>query len=230
MPRVVKSPQQRRAEFIAAANELFFTKGYASTSVNDLIKYVGVSKGAFYHHFDSKQAVLEAWSEDMLVQYRGVIGGLLDQPGLNAKTKWETLLRRTHQWEIGQKDIMLSFFRIINMDENLQLKHNFMQKVSALLAEYYEAILCQGNEERVFDVPSPDVTARLMVSVVNGFSEELTRKMLSNDKISELLDEVVVEVKATQLVLERMVGATPGSLPLIDDQLLQAWFTNEGEQ
>lgn len=229
MSRVVKSPQERRTEFIAAANELFFSKGYANTSVNDLIQYVGVSKGAFYHHFDSKQAVLEAWSDDMLVQYRQLIGGLVDDPNFNALTKWETLLRRTNQWEVGQKEIMLGFFKIINMDENLQLKHNFMQKVSALLAGYYEVILHQGNQEKVFDAPSTTVTARLMVSVLNGFSEELTRKMLNNDKMSGLLDEVVVEVKATQLVLERMVGATPGSLPLIDDQLLQAWFTDEGE-
>ncbi|PSW09408.1 hypothetical protein C9J01_21015 [Photobacterium rosenbergii] len=229
MSRVVKSPQERRTEFIAAANELFFSKGYANTSVNDLIQYVGVSKGAFYHHFDSKQAVLEAWSDDMLVQYRQLIGGLVDDPNLNALTKWETLLRRTNQWEVGQKEIMLGFFKIINMDENLQLKHNFMQKVSALLTGYYEVILHQGNQEKVFDAPSTTVTARLMVSVLNGFSEELTRKMLNTDKMSGLLDEVVVEVKATQLVLERMVGATPGSLPLIDDQLLQAWFTDEGE-
>ncbi|MDV5169320.1 TetR/AcrR family transcriptional regulator [Photobacterium rosenbergii] len=225
MPRVVKSPQERRAEFIAAANALFFSKGYANTSVNDLIQHVGVSKGAFYHHFDSKQAVLEAWSDDMLEQYRQVIGGLVEDPNLNALTKWETLLRRTNQWEIGQKDIMLGFFKIINMDENLQLKHNFMQKVSALLAGYYEVILCQGNQEKVFDAPSTTVTARLMVSVLNGFSEELTRKMLNTDKMSDLLDEVVVEVKATQLVLERMVGAKPGSMPLINDQLLHAWFT-----
>lgn len=225
MPRVVKSPQERRAEFIAAANALFFSKGYTNTSVNDLIQHVGVSKGAFYHHFDSKQAVLEAWSDDMLDQYRQVIGGLVEDPNLSALTKWEILLRRTNQWEIGQKEIMLGFFKIINMDENLQLKHNFMQKVSALLAGYYEVILRQGNQEKVFDAPSTTVTARLMVSVLNGFSEELTRKMLKADKMSDLLDEVVVEVTATQLVLERMVGAKPGCMPLIDDELLHAWFT-----
>lgn len=226
MARVVKSPQERRAEFISAANELFFSKGYTSTSVNDLIQYVGVSKGAFYHHFDSKQAVLEAWNDDMLVQYRQVIGGLVDDPSLSALTKWTLLLRRTNQWEIGQKEIMLGFVRIINMDENLQLKHNFMQKVSVLLAGYYETILTQGNQEKVFDVPSPEVTARLMVTVLNGFSEELTRKMLQAEQMQDLFDGVVEEVEATQLVLERMVGAEAGCMPLIDGELLHAWFTD----
>ncbi|AJR09238.1 TetR/AcrR family transcriptional regulator [Photobacterium gaetbulicola] len=227
MSRVVKSPQERRAEFIAAANELFFSKGYANTSVNDLIQHVGVSKGAFYHHFDSKQAVLEAWSDDMLAQYRQVIGGLVDDPNLSALTKWALLLRRTNQWEIGQKAIMLGFVKIINMDENLQLKHNFMQKVSALLAGYYEAILRQGSQEQVFDVPFPAVTARLMVTVLNGFSEALTQKMLQAEHIQDLFDGVVDEVKATQQILERMVAAKAGSMPLIDDELLRAWFTGE---
>ncbi|MGR5062523.1 TetR/AcrR family transcriptional regulator [Photobacterium sp. DNB22_13_2] len=226
MVRVIKSPQERRAEFISAANALFFSKGYANTSVNDLIQYVGVSKGAFYHHFDSKQAVLEAWSNDMLVQYRKMIGGLVDDPSLSALTKWTLLLRRTNQWEIGQKEIMLGFVKIINLDENLQLKHSFMQKVSALLASYYEAILRQGNQEQVFDVPSPAVTARLMVTVLNGFSEELTRKMLQAEQMQDLFDGVVEEVEATQQVLERMVGAEAGSMPLIDDEQLHAWFTD----
>ncbi|MGR5140879.1 TetR/AcrR family transcriptional regulator [Photobacterium sp. DNB23_23_1] len=226
MVRVIKSPQERRAEFISAANALFFSKGYANTSVNDLIQHVGVSKGAFYHHFDSKQAVLEAWSDDMLIQYRKMIGGLVDDPRLTALAKWERLLRRSNQWEVGQKDIMLGFVKIINMDENLQLKHNFMQKVSVLLAGYYEAVLRQGNQEQVFDVPSPAVTSRLMVTVLNGFSEALTRKVLKTERVGDLLEDVVEQVKATQQALERMVGAEAGSMPLIDDELLHAWFTD----
>ncbi len=70
MARVVKAADERRSEFIAAAQNLFYSKGYESTSVNDLISVVGVSKGAFYHYFDSKQAVLEALVDDMQSQYQ----------------------------------------------------------------------------------------------------------------------------------------------------------------
>ncbi|MCG7586295.1 TetR/AcrR family transcriptional regulator, partial [Photobacterium sp. OFAV2-7] len=82
MARVVKAADERRSEFITAAQTLFYSKGYESTSVNDLINAVGVSKGAFYHYFDSKQAVLEALVDDMQLQYQAVVGDLITSPDL----------------------------------------------------------------------------------------------------------------------------------------------------
>jgi AcrR family transcriptional regulator len=55
------SPQQRaeetRARILDAAEESFSRSGYDPTSVDDICIRAGVTKGAFYHHFPSKQAV-----------------------------------------------------------------------------------------------------------------------------------------------------------------------------
>ncbi len=55
------SPQQRaeetRARILDAAEESFSRSGYDPTSVDDICVRAGVTKGAFYHHFPSKQAV-----------------------------------------------------------------------------------------------------------------------------------------------------------------------------
>jgi AcrR family transcriptional regulator len=55
------SPQQRaeetRARILDAAEESFSRSGYDPTSVDDICARAGVTKGAFYHHFPSKQAV-----------------------------------------------------------------------------------------------------------------------------------------------------------------------------
>ena len=56
----LKKGDARRGELLAAAEKLFYTKGYENTSVQDILDAVGFSKGGFYHHFDSKLAVLEA--------------------------------------------------------------------------------------------------------------------------------------------------------------------------
>lgn len=44
---------------IGSALKLFDKKGYPRTSVEDIVEAAGLTKGAFYHHFDSKEEVLE---------------------------------------------------------------------------------------------------------------------------------------------------------------------------
>ncbi|MDH5519863.1 MAG: TetR/AcrR family transcriptional regulator, partial [Acidimicrobiia bacterium] len=68
MVRVSKAPDVRRREIVDAALELFATKGYASTTVNDILDAVGIAKGTFYHHFTSKEEVM-----------RGVVQQIVDQ-------------------------------------------------------------------------------------------------------------------------------------------------------
>jgi AcrR family transcriptional regulator len=58
-----KEPEVSRQEFIDAAYELFVQKGYHDTSVDDVIKRSGRSKGGFYHHFDSKAELFVAMFE-----------------------------------------------------------------------------------------------------------------------------------------------------------------------
>lgn len=49
-----------RGRLIAVAAELFGTRGYEDTSIDEVLNRAGVSKGALYHHFPSKEALFEA--------------------------------------------------------------------------------------------------------------------------------------------------------------------------
>ncbi|MGZ0087217.1 TetR/AcrR family transcriptional regulator [Caldibacillus thermoamylovorans] len=63
---------ERRTQFIEVAMKLFAEKGYHATSIQDLVDAWGISKGAFYHHFSSKEdlllAVLRHYSEKMVAE------------------------------------------------------------------------------------------------------------------------------------------------------------------
>jgi len=48
--------------------ELFYTKGYYNTSVDDVLKELSLSKGAFYYHFDSKEDFFIQIIENLLVR------------------------------------------------------------------------------------------------------------------------------------------------------------------
>jgi AcrR family transcriptional regulator len=71
-----------RGELVKAAKELFAARGYAGTSIEDVLARVGVSKGALYHHFPSKealfQAVFEENEQELLEQVMVVTRGLAD--------------------------------------------------------------------------------------------------------------------------------------------------------
>ncbi len=60
--------EQTRAGLIAAATKLFVTRSYDTTSVSDIATAAGVTKGAFYHHFASKEDLLLTTQEQALDQ------------------------------------------------------------------------------------------------------------------------------------------------------------------
>ena len=60
MPRTAKPAPQRRAEILDTAQRLFTTRGYQSTSVEDILTQIGIAKGTLYYHFSSKEEILRA--------------------------------------------------------------------------------------------------------------------------------------------------------------------------
>lgn len=70
MPRRSKADAEKtRERFIAVATDMFKTHGYADTSINQICAELGITKGALFHHFGSKEGLfLAAWTrlqEDM---------------------------------------------------------------------------------------------------------------------------------------------------------------------
>lgn len=94
-PRVSRKRQGERSRqvIVEAATRLFAQKGYRATSIADLTAATGLTRGAFYHHFDAKDALFRAvvdhvrttWaqtvgaqisaSDDALEQLASLIGG-----------------------------------------------------------------------------------------------------------------------------------------------------------
>lgn len=62
-------PESGRDALLTAGSLCFRREGYVATTVDDICREAGVSKGAFFHHFASKEALAEAclvkWRTDM---------------------------------------------------------------------------------------------------------------------------------------------------------------------
>lgn len=78
--RISKAPEERRAELVQAARELFDLNGVDKTRVSDIVGRVGVAQGVFYYYFASKNAIVDAVLELVAAELTAKTGQIL-QPG-----------------------------------------------------------------------------------------------------------------------------------------------------
>jgi AcrR family transcriptional regulator len=70
-PRLSLRQEQKErtaARLVAAARQAFETSGYAATTVDEIVRVAGTSRGTFYLHFDSKAAALRAVLHELQLQ------------------------------------------------------------------------------------------------------------------------------------------------------------------
>ena len=78
MPRKAqRDAEKTRARILASALSLFAKKGYVHTTFTDIAARLKMTKGAVYWHFESKQALLLAIIDEMLVKFGDLISQLL---------------------------------------------------------------------------------------------------------------------------------------------------------
>ena len=66
-------PSSTRDRIIESARYLFWEKGFAGTSMADLLAHAGVNSGSFYHFFESKEALLRAVLETYIDALRPMV-------------------------------------------------------------------------------------------------------------------------------------------------------------
>ena len=87
--RVVKKPEERKAEMVAAAAKLFAEQGFVRTSVAEIVSAVDVAKGLFYYYFTTKDDMVRAVVEG----YCSYLGTLADTIADGEGTAMEKLDR-----------------------------------------------------------------------------------------------------------------------------------------
>ena len=85
-------------KILNAAEKLFAEKGYDKTSMQDMTRLAGVSKGAIYHHFQSKEAIIRAVLDRQNIAFKSTYTSWLkeaQQMGLNSKERLVHLMKRS---------------------------------------------------------------------------------------------------------------------------------------
>ncbi|UKE47839.1 TetR/AcrR family transcriptional regulator [Xanthomonas cerealis] len=82
--------EQTRAKLLATARHAFATQGFAHTSMDNFTAAAGMTRGALYHHFASKEGLLTAVIEQIEVE----VGARLQAVSDTAPSPWEGFRRR----------------------------------------------------------------------------------------------------------------------------------------
>lgn len=91
-----KHPEETVQLILDVAFRLFMEKGYENTSIQDIIDHLGgLSKGAIYHHFKSKDDILMAVTDRMTAESNQMLAVIRDRPDLNGREKLKTIFRES---------------------------------------------------------------------------------------------------------------------------------------
>lgn len=201
--RISKNPADRKTEILDAAEMLFTTKGYSATTVNDILRKVGIAKGTFYYHFQSKEEVMDAIVMrfiDSGVEAAKVIAA---DPDLQAPEKLFQIIMGQRA-DSGHKGQMIEELHQVN---NAEMHQKSLVETILQLTPVLTKVIEQGIEEGAFSTPYPKETVEfLLVS-----SQFLLDEGIFQWEPQELMQKAI----ALTHIIEMTLGAEKGSFSYI---------------
>jgi AcrR family transcriptional regulator len=217
----------RREAFVDAALRLIQAKGYEQMSLRDVLEELDASKGAFYHYFDSRVALLEAVVERMVDAATATLEPVVNDPDRTARQKLEGVFSGLTRWKTDRKELMVEIGRIWLSDENAIVRDRFRQLIGLRLTPLLARIVRQGMAEGVFTTSAAEPAAGVLVSLVLALNETATRLYVARQANAVSFEQVERTIAAYVEAFERVLGIPPGSWPATDPQVLRDWFSDE---
>lgn len=214
----------RRDEILDAAERRIRTSGYEAMSIQDLQDDLGVSRGAIYHYFGSKEAILDAVIERTTRTGMDVLRPILDDPDLGAITKLQTMFTTGAAWKAERSDLLLAVIRSWIAPSNDLVRYRTERAAFAEFSGLMAQVIHQGTAEGVMDPTYPDAAATMVTAIFTGTADTVRQLMVDRQAGRVTFEEVSQFMHAYEEAIERVLGVPPGSFTLIDLETLHTWF------
>jgi AcrR family transcriptional regulator len=228
--RIVKDPAVRRTEILDVAQRLVETKGYEQMGVQDILDELQISKGAFYHYFDSKLALLGAVIDRMQAAMRQPVVSLVQDSQLSATDKLQGSFLTLFGWKTARREFVLKMLHSWYSPENAVLREQLHDTAIRQLAPLLEEIIEQGVSERTLTIASGQGLGRLALVVANDLSDRVAGWLLADKSQRQPVEDIEQMVALDSRAVERMLGAPPGSVEIFDLDLLREWAAPSGRK
>jgi AcrR family transcriptional regulator len=225
MPRVVKRRAVRQAELLDQALVLFLERGYENVSLNDLLATAGTSKGAFYHYFPSKEALVTALAQRSAAEAFEALHPVFAQPGKNALDRLNAGLRASYQVKMA----MGAPEQIATMASLLKPQNQALfRRIVAIWEDLFRPVLTdlitQGVNEGVFDTSDPEGVGDIIQGFAASMQTHLVHVLNAPNAKSrrKAIDDSVQRLKLYGVATDRILGLPDGSTVVLDRKQVEA--------
>lgn len=200
--RIIKDADVRKNEIMDAAARLFTDKGYDSTSTNDILDAVGIARGTLYHHFKSKEDIMDgliARQAEQIVAYAKEVAADKSIPVFERFTKTILALNVSEQ-EDGSQAMIEHLHKPQNALMHQKTNQIVMREIPPILAGIVE----DGIVEGLFKTDYPLECMELAFIYL---------KTISDDGIFEFNEEqLLARIHAFIFHLEKILGTKQGEV------------------
>ncbi|MEH7537272.1 TetR/AcrR family transcriptional regulator [Bacillus toyonensis] len=208
--RIVKEYEERRKEILETAERLFLTKGYTKTTVNDILKEIGIAKGTFYHYFKSKEEVMDEIIMKIIKEDVTKAKRIVSNPDIPVLDKLFKILMEQSPKSGDVKEKMIEQFHQPN---NAEMHQKSLVQSIIHLSPVLTEVLEQGIEEGIFSTPYPQETIELLLS---------SAQVIFDDGLFQWKpEEMMRRAKAYIKMMEVSVGAKEGSFDYMIEVLMK---------
>ena len=202
-----KHPEETVHLILDVAFRLFMEKGYEHTSIQDIINNLGgLSKGAIYHHFRSKEDILIAVTDRMTAESNQMLAVIRDRQDLSGEEKLKTIFKESIARSV-QDDIFTVAPDFHNNPKLLfSLLHDTIEEV---VPNYILPIIQQGISDGSIKTDYPKQLAELILLAANIWMNPMVFDSSEEDSyckfmiLSQMLQGFGLDIIDTE-ILERL--------------------------
>jgi AcrR family transcriptional regulator len=212
MPRVIKHPDLRRSEILDQAFAMFLSRGHDNTSLNDIIAEAGISKGAFYHYFPSKEALLAALADRFARKTLAELEDVLNDRELDPLERLNSFLSMRVKTELapGAWAVLSALF----CPENQILYQRVVAASESFFRPVLTQIITQGVKENIFETSDPEGVADTLQQLASNTHAFVSRIIgaLTEKERKEGFKAFQKRLRLNGIAIDRLLGLPDGTL------------------
>lgn len=163
-PSQVSRSEITVANLLASARSAFLAKNYADVTMDDIAEAAGVTKGALYHHFESKEALYLEMMHVDLQKKRELFRAAIVKTG-STRERLRRLTQRFLDLPPEERELMKLVRRDINIFKN-PVREQLVRAYQASLPEPIEEVTRQGIEKGELAPADPRLLSWMYVAMV----------------------------------------------------------------